>query len=85
MKLILALLLAQATGITPVRLAVGQTKTLPTFAPPLQLICDDLAVVDAKLDEGGLQLTGKAAGRTVCSVLNTHYTKVIYEVTVTGK
>ena len=85
MSLMLALLIAQATGATPVQLAVGETKTLPAGGAALQLICDDLAVVQPTLDGSALRLTGKSVGKTVCSVLNTHYTKVVYEVTVVGR
>ncbi len=84
-SLLLALLLGQATATTQIRLAVGETRTLPSSGAPLQLVCDDLAVVQPKITAEGLQLTGAHEGKTVCSLLNTRYAKSIYQVTVTAK
>ena len=92
-SLLLALLLAQAPAAapapadaaSPVRLSVGETVTLPVPGPALQLICDDLAVVRPEVTAGGLRLTGASVGKTLCSVLSTRYSKVVYEVTVAAK
>lgn len=76
---------AQADGVEPITLRVGQTKTLDLGFLPAQIICDDLNVLEVRDARDRIQLVGKTAGRTLCSfrAALTGFRRV-FEVTVTA-
>jgi|GEM_PF-1969232 len=69
----------------PVSLEVGKSKVVSSGGEILQVICDDTSVVLAERTPAGLKLTALVPGRTLCSVLNARYLKLLYAVTAVRK